>query len=157
MVKCRRMKRPQFMSENWIFSWQWKSSRIRQQFYRQESFAMNMDILTSGSTVKNHISFKTVFGYSVIRKTSWFINEFFLKLALFNFHDTFEAGKWSSCIFLKLVYFTNHNRVKRQWDSNKGWSEWDRFPSSTCVKFTCWTNRKGWPVVAQANPKSKAK
>ena len=25
---------------------------------------------------------------------SWFINEFFLKLALSNIHDTFKAGKW---------------------------------------------------------------
>ena len=39
-----------------------KSSRIRQQFYRSESFAMNTDILTNGSTVKNHISLKTEFG-----------------------------------------------------------------------------------------------
>ena len=75
MEKCRRMKRPQFMSKNWIYSWQWMSSRIRQQFYRQESFAMNTDTHTSGSTVKNHISFKTVFGYSAIQRTSfrsWF-------------------------------------------------------------------------------------
>ena len=33
-------------------SWQWKSSRTRQQSYRLESFAMNTDTLTSGSTVK---------------------------------------------------------------------------------------------------------
>ena len=54
---------------------QWKSSRIRQQFYRSESFAMNTDTFTSGSTVKNHISFKTVFGYNATRRTSfrsWF-------------------------------------------------------------------------------------
>ena len=45
-------------------------------FYRSESFAMKTDILMSGSTVKNHISLKTVFGYSAIRKTSyrsWFL------------------------------------------------------------------------------------
>ena len=44
--------------------------------YRSESFAMNTDTLMSGSTVKNHISLKTVFEYSVIRKTSyqsWFL------------------------------------------------------------------------------------
>ena len=76
MEKCRRMKRPQCMSKNWIYSWQWKSSRIRQQFYRLGSFATNTDPHTSGSTVKNHISFKTVFGYSAIRRTSfrsWFL------------------------------------------------------------------------------------
>ena len=48
-----------------------KSSRIRQQFYRLESFAMNKDTHTSGSTVKNHISKKkkTVFGYSANTET----------------------------------------------------------------------------------------
>ena len=51
-------------------------SRIRQQFYRKESFAMNTDTLMNGSTVKNHISLETVFGYIAIRKTSyrsWFL------------------------------------------------------------------------------------
>ena len=76
MEKCRRMKRPQFMSKNWIYSWQWKSSRIRQQFYRSESFAMNTDTLMNGSTVKKHISLKTVFGYSATQNISfrsWFL------------------------------------------------------------------------------------
>ena len=49
-------KRPQCTSKNWIYSWPWKSSRKRQQSYRSESFAMKTDILTNGSTVKNHIS-----------------------------------------------------------------------------------------------------
>ena len=38
--------------------------------------AMNMDILTNGSTVKNHISLKTAFQYSATRRTSfrsWFL------------------------------------------------------------------------------------
>ena len=64
MVKCRRMKRLQFMSENWTYSWQWKSSGIRQQFYRSEIFATNTDTLMNGSTVKNHISLEMVFEYS---------------------------------------------------------------------------------------------
>ena len=33
-------------------------------FYRSESFAMKTGIPTNGSMVKNHISLKTVFGYS---------------------------------------------------------------------------------------------
>ena len=45
---------------------------------------------------------------------SWFVNEFILKLALFNINDTFKAGNWSSYVFLKLVHLTNHNCVKRQ-------------------------------------------
>ena len=39
-------------------------------------FATNMDTLMNGSTVKNHISFKTVFGYSATQRTSfrsWFL------------------------------------------------------------------------------------
>ena len=38
--------------QNWKYSWPWKFSRIRQQSYRSESFAMKTDILTSGWTVK---------------------------------------------------------------------------------------------------------
>ena len=53
MEKCRRMKRPQCTSKNWIYSWLWKSSRIRQQYCRSESFAMKTDILMNGSAVKN--------------------------------------------------------------------------------------------------------
>ena len=44
-------------------------------FYGQESFAMNTDILMSGSMVKNHISLKTGVGYNATRRTSfrsWF-------------------------------------------------------------------------------------
>ena len=63
MEKCRRTKRPQFRSKNWEYSWQWKSSKMRQQLYRSESFSMNTETLTSGSTGKNHISPKTIFGY----------------------------------------------------------------------------------------------
>ena len=58
---------------------------------------------------------------------SWFINEFFLKLAFFNIHDTFKAGNWSSYGFLNLVYFTNHdifNCVKK----GKNWE-------------TCWPSQ----------------
>ena len=41
---------------------------------------------------------------------SWFISEFFLKLAFLNIHDTFKAGNWSSQVFLKLVYFTTPSK-----------------------------------------------
>ena len=70
---------------------------------------------------------------------SWFVIEFFLQPSFFNINDTFKTGDWSSYIFLKLVHFTNHNCVKRQWDSRKGRSEWDRFS----IQRTCWTERNG--------------
>ena len=44
-------------------------------FFRSESFAMKTDILMNGSTVENHISLKTGFGYNATRRTSflsWF-------------------------------------------------------------------------------------
>ena len=47
---------------------------------------------------------------------SWFVSEFSLQLSHFNINDTFKAWDWSSYIFLKLVHFTHHNCVKRQWD-----------------------------------------
>ena len=70
--KCRRMK----MSKNWIYSWLSKSSRIRQQYCRLESFSMKTDILMNGSMVKNHISLRTEFGLSATQRTSfrsWFL------------------------------------------------------------------------------------
>ena len=58
---------------------------------------MKTDILMSGSTVKKHISFKTVFEHNVrgeLRSDRGsMLIEFFLKLAFFNIHDTFKTGK----------------------------------------------------------------
>ena len=68
---------------------------------------------------------------------SWFVNEFFLQLSLFNIHDTFKTGDWLSYNFLNLVYLTNHdifNCVKRQWDKSTGRPVWDRLLSIICVK-----------------------
>ena len=72
MQKCRRMEKPQFTSKNWIYSWQLKSSKTRQQYCRLESFAMKTDILVNGSTVKNHISSKTGLGFPATLRT-WFL------------------------------------------------------------------------------------
>ena len=55
MEKCRRMKRQQFSSKNWMYSWQWKSSRIRQQCCRLQNFARITDFHVSGPMVKNHV------------------------------------------------------------------------------------------------------
>ena len=48
-----------------------KSSKIHQQCYRSESFARITDIHMSGPVVKNHVSFKMVFGLIVIRRTTF--------------------------------------------------------------------------------------
>ena len=110
------------------FSWQWNSSRIRQQFYRWESFAMNTDVHTSGSTVKSHISLKMVFECSATRRTSfrsWFLaGHRVLPPTFFLQHQwPLKTRSWSSYVFLKLVYLTNrdiYNRVKRKWLGKNG-------------------------------------
>ena len=43
------------------------------EYCRLESFAMKTDFLMNGSMVKNHISFKTGFGYSATRRTSFLL------------------------------------------------------------------------------------
>ena len=70
MVKCRMMKRPQFMSKNWVYSWQWKSSRIGK---RCDEHGYSYEWINGQ---KNHISKQMVFEYCAIRKTSyqsWFL------------------------------------------------------------------------------------
>ena len=104
MEKCKRMKRQLCMSKNWVYSWQWKSSKTRQQYCRLESFAMNTITHTTGSTVKNHISLKTVSGYNATRKTSyrsWFlVYQRVLHLACLLQHPWHIQGKkWSSHVF----------------------------------------------------------
>ena len=58
----------------------------RQQFYRSESFAMKTDILMSGSTVKNHISLKTVFGFPATRRTSFLLWYHVCQVLLLDLH-----------------------------------------------------------------------
>ena len=64
--------------------------------------------LTNGSTVKNHISLKTVFYCSATRRTSFVVPGLSacssLQFSLFNINDTFKAGDWSSQVFLKFIY-----------------------------------------------------
>ena len=70
MVKCRRVKRPQFVKELDILDNK-NSSRIRQESYRQDSFATNTDTHTSGSPVKNHISLEN--GIRILCNTENFV------------------------------------------------------------------------------------
>ena len=67
--EVQTMKKPQFMSKNWIFLTM-KVLEDTPAVYPLESFAMNTDTLMNGSTVKNHISLKTVFGYNATQRTS---------------------------------------------------------------------------------------
>ena len=107
---------------------------------------------------KKHILLKTVFEYSATRTTSfrsWLqaCQRVLPPVLPLQHQWHLQDRRLIIYIFLKLVSFTNHNCVKRQWDSSTGRSEWDRLPSSTCVKFTCWTNRTGWPRCCPSQPK----
>ena len=106
MEKCKRMKRPQFVKELNIFLTT-KVLEDKPAVYRSESFAMKTDILMNGSTVKNHISLNTGFGYNVTRRTSF---RSWLQACQRVLHPT---GESSSYIHLKLVFFTNCNSIKR--------------------------------------------
>ena len=58
------------MSKSWIYSWQWKSSRIRQQFYRLGKLCDEQGYSCEWINGQNHISKKkTVFGYSANTET----------------------------------------------------------------------------------------
>ena len=154
MEKCRRMKRPQCTSKSWIYSWLWKSSRTRQQYYRLESFAIKTGTHTNGSMVKNHISWKTGFGYNVTRRTSfrsWFQACQVLHPVLILYPQWHQQDRRAIILHLpqsRLLHQLNYNSTKRQWDSRQRGSKWNWFPSSACVKFKCWRDdREGRPVV----------
>ena len=155
MVKCRRMKRPQFMSKNWISSWRRKSSRIRQQFYRLESFAMNTDAHMNGSTVKNHITLKTVFGYSVIRKTSylsWFlVYQQVLPQAFPLQHPWHRQGRKLIMLHLpqaRLLHQPWHLKLcQATVRLEHGETRADRSPSRNRVKWTCGKARTERPLL----------
>ena len=119
-----------------------ETSKIRQQSYRSESFArtrvfLRMDQWSKTTSHQKRDSDTVQHGELRSDRASWFVNEFFLQFSLFNIHDTFKAGDWSSYVFLKIIYLTNHDSFKRQWDKSKGRHVWDRFRSSICVKWTC--------------------
>ena len=83
MVKCRRVKRPQFMSKSWIFL-----DNETPRGYA-ESFAMNMDTHMSGSSVKNHTSLKMLFEYS-------FYTENFVPIVVLGLSTTFSSSSTST-------------------------------------------------------------
>ena len=150
MEKCRRMTRPQFMSKTWTYSWQWKSSRTRQQCYRSESFAMKTGIPTNGSTVKNHISLWTKFGLFATLRTSflsWFQACQVLPLDLHNFKDTCETEESfspSSPTVDDLFVRSRTGRCDSQWHL-----------SSVSVWICWWQIREFWGNPSQQNPENK--
>ena len=155
------MKRPQFTSKNWIYSWHWKSSKTRQQYCRSESFAMKTDILMNGWMVKNHISFKTGFGFPATRRISFLL--WFQACQRVLPPVLILQPQWHLQDRRVIILHLPQARLLHQPQlckatvrlERKGRSEWDRFPSSACVKFTCWRKATLRPIVAQGNQKSK--
>ena len=154
MVKCRRVKRPQIVTMKVLEDTPAVLSLGK--LCDEHGYSYEWINGQKPHLIEKGIRIQCTQGELRSDRGSWLVIEFFLPLSFFNINDTFKTGDWSSYVFLKLVYFTNHNCVKRQWDSRKERSEWDRFPSNTCVKNTCWTDRTGRPVH-QANQKSKTK
>ena len=82
MVKCRRTKRPQFMSKKWIYYWKKVVS---------ESLRGNTDTHTSWSTVKNHF-FKKYLD-AVQYRSSFLIYQRVLSQACFSQHPWHLQGR----------------------------------------------------------------
>ena len=121
--------------------------RIRQQLYRSESFAMNTDTHVNGSTVKNHISLKTGFGYSATRRTSfrsWFqaCHRVLLPVLIIQpqWHLQYRRVIILHLPHARLLHQLQQYQATRRLEKGKG-----RFSSSACVKWTCWKERTGRP------------
>ena len=125
--------------------------------YRSESCAMNTDTLTSGPTVKNHISLKTVFKYNATRRTSflsWF--QACLSSSSSSSHPStsMTPSKTGDCIVLHLP----QARLRHQKVTSSGTVRLENerievkvtSPPAT-VSTSKVDDRWGQPVVNQAN------
>ena len=166
MEKCRRMKRPQCTSKNWNIYLDNESPRgYASSFHRSESFAMNTDTLTIGSTDKKHISSTTVFWYSAIRRSSfrsWFqaCQRVLPPVSLLQ-HLWHFQGRRLITLHLpqaRLVHQPQLSLSDSETRAREDLSGID-FSSSICVKPKCWRDgRTGRLVVCcQANQKPKTK
>ena len=93
------------------------SSLVARKALRWTQILLRMDHQSKTTSHLKRYSDTMQHGELRSERGSWFVNEFFFKLAFFNIYDTFKAGNWSSHVFLKLVYLTNHdifNCVKRK-------------------------------------------
>ena len=76
---------------------------------------MKTEILMNGSMVKNHISFKTGFGYNAIRTTSFLLRYQACQVRPLDLHqleDTYETGESFLIIFFILTFFTYSKKGK---------------------------------------------
>ena len=118
--------------------------------------------LMNGSMVKNHISLKTGFGYSAntenfvpivvpgLSTSSSSSSHRSTSMTLSRQECGHPTSSSSSSTSPTTTVLSDSETREREDLSG------DRFPSSACVKFTCWSNRTGRPVT-EATPKSKTK
>ena len=144
--------------------------RYASSFIAQKALAMKTDTLTSGSTVKNHISFKkgiriqcntenfvpiVVLGLSTSSSSSSHPSTSMAPSRQESHHPTSSSSSSSS----PTTTVSSDSEIR-----DRG-SKWNWFPSSACVKFKCWRDdRTVKPVVycrfrykPPSQPKSKNK
>ena len=92
MEKCRRMKSTQCTSKNWIYSWQWKSSRTRQQSYRSRgtsfrSWFQDLQLLQHNAEVRE-AHHKNLNEMEELKKFQWSTFDTFARRRLVEDQDT---------------------------------------------------------------------
>ena len=131
-----------------------------QRYYRSESFAMNTDTLTNGSTVKkNHISSRKGFEYDATRRTSvpsWFqacqrVRPSVL-ISQLQGHLQYRRVIFLHLLQDRLRHQQQHQVIMRLEEEDRIESDTSPVPVSTKVG-----NRTGQPVVNQANQTQKPK
>ena len=107
---------------------------------------------SNGSMVKNHIPLKTVSKYNATRRTSFrswsqACQQVHPPVLILQ-HQWHLQNREVIILHLSQARLLHQPQLCLATVRLEKWRcEWDRFPSSTCVKFTCWTNRTGWPVL----------
>ena len=146
-----------------VYSWQWKSSRTRQQSYRPESFAMKTDPHTFGSMVKKPHLIKN--GIRIQCNTENFVSIVVPGLSTSSssslpsstsmtpsrqeiHHPTSPSSSSTSPTMT-----VSSDSETRAGEDLSGIDSHPVLVSSSHVE----RNRTGWPVVDQANRKSKTK
>ena len=112
-------ERPQFTSKNWIFLDNeslrgFASSFIARKALRWTRIFIRVDQRSKTTSHLKRLQCNTENFVPIVVPG---LSASSSSVILFNIHDTFKVGDWSSYVFLKLVYLTTHdifNCVKRK-------------------------------------------
>ena len=137
------------LSKNWIYSWQWKSSRIRQQFHRLENSAKITDTLVSGPVVKNHILFKTGENTKkhwefrahrrsrIINQTSQLVHEYILNISVAGLNGWWFYAKYSNHTKSEHAQSSTERPVARFHWNRKHWKREHRCRTGGARRMIC--------------------